>query len=386
MQEVDDETKETNELSDRRRAPNSDVPSDSNVLNDDDNPEINNGTEPRDSNEQEQWEEAEKVSNSTKLCLGTWALLMAVSGILAAFVATPQEIFEITTPYISRQFACTNRNHHNYIRPPPRWPHVHVQHAADKLAYIHSITSQRYWTVDYHADVLSPSLENFEEEYPVPSSATQEELMQDPIIHAIRWLLYTDTQVTALDRILPRYTLAFLYFFFQEQNYRGRLDHDGSFKENFPNWLSPHVHECDWKGITCACVQDLPTNEEVEKEDVSSLDITNLVCNVIVKVDLSNMGLKGSLANEWTMLSYLQELDLRNNSLRISKDDILYNFSTMPFLKQVFLSGNFITDKRDLRNDLHRHLKGKFSWDFCLEQWTYRLLMRHTFSLATVDF
>ena len=59
MQEVDDETKETNELSDRRRAPNSDVPSDSNVLNDDDNPEINDGTEPRDSNEQEQWEEAQ---------------------------------------------------------------------------------------------------------------------------------------------------------------------------------------------------------------------------------------------------------------------------------------------------------------------------------------
>jgi len=162
------------------------------------------------------------------------------------------------------------------------------------------------------------------------------------------WLVYEDGMElgASKDHLHQRYVLMVIYFISGPWTpVEGRLE-----------WGSP-VHECEWEGIFCKDVEELEGELEgrieelleVGREDGIKIDVPQRIAN---KLHLRQRLVSGEVPAEFSLLYYLQHLDLENNQLVGALPTPLYKLFN---LETLFLEQNFLTDVAAIGE--YRHLK-----------------------------
>ncbi|KAL7547444.1 hypothetical protein ACHAWF_010767 [Thalassiosira exigua] len=162
------------------------------------------------------------------------------------------------------------------------------------------------------------------------------------------WLVYEDGMELgpAKDHMHQRFVLMVIYFISGPWTpVEGRLE-----------WGSP-VHECEWEGIYCKDVEDLEDELEgrieelleVGREDGIKIDVPQRVAN---KLHLRQRLVSGEVPAEFSLLYYLQHLDLENNKLVGALPTPLYKLFN---LQTLFLEQNELTNVEAIGE--YRHLE-----------------------------
>jgi len=165
---------------------------------------------------------------------------------------------------------------------------------------------------------------------------------------AWKWLVYEDGMElgAAKDHLHQRFTLMVIYFISGPWTpVEGRLE-----------WGSP-VHECEWEGIFCKDVEELEDELEgrieelleVGREDGIKIDVPQRVAN---RLELRQRLVSGEVPAEFSLLYYLQHLDLENNKLIGALPTPLYKLFN---LQTLFLEQNDLTNVDAIGE--YRHLE-----------------------------
>mmetsp|Transcript_5637 Transcript_5637/g.12356 ORF Transcript_5637/g.12356 Transcript_5637/m.12356 type:complete len:684 (+) Transcript_5637:105-2156(+) len=165
---------------------------------------------------------------------------------------------------------------------------------------------------------------------------------------AFQWMVYEDGMElgAAKDHLHQRYVLMVIYFISGPWTpVEGRLE-----------WGSP-VHECEWEGIHCKDVEELEDELEgrieelleVGREDGIKIDVPQRVAN---KLHLRQRLVSGEVPAEFSLLYYMQHLDLENNKLVGGIPTPLYKLFN---LQTLFLEQNDLTNVDAIGE--YRHLE-----------------------------
>ena len=165
---------------------------------------------------------------------------------------------------------------------------------------------------------------------------------------ALNWIVYEDGMELGAekDHLHQRFVLMVIYYISGPWTpVQGRLE-----------WGSP-VHECEWEGITCKPVEDLEQELngrieellEVGREDGIKIDVPRRIIN---KLELRQRLVSGEVPEEFSLLYYLQHLDLENNKLIGAIPTPLYKLFN---LQTLFLEQNGLTNIDSLGE--YRHLE-----------------------------
>mmetsp|Transcript_38701 Transcript_38701/g.93174 ORF Transcript_38701/g.93174 Transcript_38701/m.93174 type:complete len:646 (+) Transcript_38701:92-2029(+) len=165
---------------------------------------------------------------------------------------------------------------------------------------------------------------------------------------AFMWLVYEDGMElgASKDHLHQRYVLMVIYFISGPWTpVEGRLE-----------WGSP-VHECEWEGIYCKEVEELEDELEgrieelleVGREDGIKIDVPQRIAN---KLHLRQRLVSGEVPAEFSLLYYLQHLDLENNKLTGRLPQPLYKLFN---LQTLFLEQNELTNVDNIGE--YRHLE-----------------------------
>mmetsp|Transcript_25412 Transcript_25412/g.45889 ORF Transcript_25412/g.45889 Transcript_25412/m.45889 type:complete len:667 (-) Transcript_25412:363-2363(-) len=164
---------------------------------------------------------------------------------------------------------------------------------------------------------------------------------------AFQWIVYEDGMElgAAKDHLHQRYVLMVIYFISGPWTpVEGRLE-----------WGSP-VHECEWEGITCKPVEELESELEgrieelltVGREDGIKIDVPQRVAN---QLRLRQRLVSGEVPAEFSLLYYMQHLDLENNKLVGGIPTPLYKLFN---LQTLYLEQNELTNVDNIGE--YRHL------------------------------
>jgi Leucine-rich repeat (LRR) protein len=154
---------------------------------------------------------------------------------------------------------------------------------------------------------------------------------------AFNWLVYEDGMElgASKDHLHQRFVLMVIYFISGPWTpVQGKLE-----------WGSP-VHECEWEGITCKDVEDLEkelkgrVDELLESGEDNGVKI-DVPQRVINELHLRQRLVSGEVPAEFSLLYYLQHLDLENNQLVGAIPQPLYKLLN---LKTLFLEQNELTN------------------------------------------
>lgn len=162
------------------------------------------------------------------------------------------------------------------------------------------------------------------------------------------WMVYEDGMElgAAKDHLHQRFVLMVIYFISGPWTpVEGRLE-----------WGSP-VHECEWEGIFCKDVEELEQQLEgrieelleVGREDGIKIDVPQRIAN---KLHLRQRLVSGEVPAEFSLLYYLQHLDLENNKLIGALPTPLYKLFN---LQTLFLEQNELTNVEAIGE--YRHLE-----------------------------
>ena len=178
----------------------------------------------------------------------------------------------------------------------------------------------------------------------------KETLMDESTAHhrAWQWLVYEDGMElgASKDHLHQRFVLMVIYFISGPWTpVEGRLE-----------WGSP-VHECEWEGIYCKDVEELEAELEgridelleVGREDGIKIDVPQRIAN---KLHLRQRLVSGEVPAEFSLLYYLQHLDLENNKLIGALPTPLYKLFN---LQTLFLEQNELTNVDAIGE--YRHLE-----------------------------
>lgn len=165
---------------------------------------------------------------------------------------------------------------------------------------------------------------------------------------ALNWLVYEDGMELghSKDHLHQRFVLMVIYFISGPWTpVEGRLE-----------WGSP-VHECEWEGIFCKDIEDLEEELngridellEVGREDGIKIDVPQRIVN---RLELRQRLVSGEVPGEFSLLYYLQHLDLENNQLVGGLPTPLYKLFN---LQTLFLEQNSLTNVDNLGE--YRHLE-----------------------------
>lgn len=154
---------------------------------------------------------------------------------------------------------------------------------------------------------------------------------------ALNWLVFEDGMElgASSDHLHQRFVLMVVYFISGPWTpVAGRLE-----------WGSP-VHECEWEGITCKNVEELEEELngrvdeilEAGREDGIKIDVPQRVAN---KLELRQRLVTGEVPKEFSLLYYLQHLDLENNKLTGGLPTPLYKLFN---LQTLFIEYNELTN------------------------------------------
>jgi len=158
-----------------------------------------------------------------------------------------------------------------------------------------------------------------------------------PHHQAWQWLVYEDGMELGAekDHLHQRYVLMVIYLISGPWTpVEGRLE-----------WASP-VHECEWEGIFCKPVEELEEELEgridelleVGREDGIKIDVPRRVAN---RLELRQRLVSGEVPAEFSLLYYMQHLDLENNKLVGALPTPLYKLFN---LQTLFLEQNELTN------------------------------------------
>lgn len=162
------------------------------------------------------------------------------------------------------------------------------------------------------------------------------------------WLVYEDGMElgASKDHLHQRFVLMVIYFISGPWTpVEGRLE-----------WGSP-VHECEWEGIFCKDVEELEDELEgrieelleVGREDGIKIDVPQRIAN---RLELRQRLVSGEVPAEFSLLYYLQHLDLENNKLIGALPTPLYKLFN---LQTLFLEQNELTNVDSIGE--YRHLE-----------------------------
>ena len=172
------------------------------------------------------------------------------------------------------------------------------------------------------------------------SIAGGDEVLSDPTTaqnRALQWLVYEDGMElgASKDHLHQRFVLMVIYF----------ISGPWTPVEGTLEWGSP-VHECEWEGIICKDVETLE-NElkgrvdelfESGEDNGVKIDVPQRVIN---ELHLRQRLVSGEVPAEFSLLYYLQHLDLENNQLVGAIPTPLYKLLN---LKTLFLEQNELTN------------------------------------------
>jgi Leucine-rich repeat (LRR) protein len=165
---------------------------------------------------------------------------------------------------------------------------------------------------------------------------------------AFMWLVYEDGMELGAgrDNLHQRFVLMVIYFISGPWTpVDGRLE-----------WGSP-VHECEWEGIYCKDVEELEAELEgrieelleVGREDGIKIDVPQRIVN---RLELRQRLVTGEVPSEFSLLYYLQHLDLENNQLVGALPVPLYKLFN---LRTLFIEQNELTNVDAIGE--YRHLE-----------------------------
>jgi Leucine-rich repeat (LRR) protein len=164
-------------------------------------------------------------------------------------------------------------------------------------------------------------------------------LLEDgsPQRRAVAWLSTFDNAVVEVDdpRFEQRYILAVLYY-----------ATSGDTWLNAANWLNPDLHECDWGTDTIVCEQDPSLRRLVTKIDLSRVGLVGTVpielgsLSIVVELKLSRNALFGTIPSELFGLSELTTLEMSGNKFT---GKIPSSINNSRDLEQIDLSNNRLT-------------------------------------------
>jgi hypothetical protein len=177
------------------------------------------------------------------------------------------------------------------------------------------------------------------------------EVLDDPDsahYRAFNWIVYEDGMElgASKDHLHQRFVLMVIYFISGPWTpVEGRLE-----------WGSP-VHECEWEGVFCKDVEDLESELEgrieelleVGREDGIKIDVPQRIIN---RLELRQRLVTGEVPSEFSLLYYLQHLDLENNQLYGALPVPLYKLFN---LQTLFLEMNELTNVDAIGE--YRHLE-----------------------------
>jgi hypothetical protein len=154
---------------------------------------------------------------------------------------------------------------------------------------------------------------------------------------AFQWIVFEDGMELdpGADHLHQRFVLMVIYFISGPWTpVQGRLE-----------WGSP-VHECEWEGITCKDVEELEAElngkiaelMESGRDDGIKIDVPQRIIN---KMELRQRLVSGEVPSEFSLLYYLQYLDLENNQLVGALPEPLYRLFN---LQTLFLEQNQLTN------------------------------------------
>jgi hypothetical protein len=178
-----------------------------------------------------------------------------------------------------------------------------------------------------------------------------EDILSDPTTaqnRALNWLVYEDGMElgASKDHLHQRFVLMVVYFISGPWTpVEGRLE-----------WGSP-VHECEWEGIYCKDVEELEEELqgrvdellEVGREDGIKIDVPQRIIN---RLHLRQRLVSGEVPAEFSLLYYLQHMDLENNKLIGALPTPLYKLFN---LQTLFLEQNELTNVDAIGE--YRHLE-----------------------------
>jgi hypothetical protein len=167
-----------------------------------------------------------------------------------------------------------------------------------------------------------------------------EDVLNDPNTaqhRAFNWIVFEDGMELGpgKDHLHQRFVLMVIYFISGPWTpVQGRLE-----------WGSP-VHECEWEGITCKDIEELEVElngkidelMEVGREDGIKIDVPQKIIN---KLELRQRLVSGEVPSEFSLLYYLQHLDLENNQLVGALPQPLYKLFN---LQTLYLEQNQLTN------------------------------------------
>ena len=146
--------------------------------------------------------------------------------------------------------------------------------------------------------------------------------------------------VVTAKRYIQRFVLGLFYF---STGGKGNEEGDGASKDPFLNFLSttpvsadvkPFLsasHECRWFGISC---ESLPVVNEFNENFGGESE------EIVVSIDLSNVGLMGTIPDEIGRLEALEDLSLFNNDIF---GTIPSSLMMLPLLAYIDLGSNFLS-------------------------------------------
>ncbi|KAL3777775.1 hypothetical protein HJC23_008892 [Cyclotella cryptica] len=154
---------------------------------------------------------------------------------------------------------------------------------------------------------------------------------------ALNWLVYEDGMELgpSKDHLHQRFVLMVIYF----------ISGPWTPVEGTLEWGSP-VHECEWEGVVCKNVEELETelkgrvDELLESGEDNGVKI-DVPQRVINELHLRQRLVSGEVPAEFSLLYYLQHLDLENNQLVGALPTPLYKLLN---LKTLFVEQNQLTN------------------------------------------
>jgi hypothetical protein len=167
-----------------------------------------------------------------------------------------------------------------------------------------------------------------------------EEVLSNPDTaqnRALNWLVYEDGMElgASKDHLHQRFVLMVIYF----------ISGPWTPVEGTLEWGSP-VHECEWEGIICKDVEELEkelkgrVDELLDSGEDNGVKI-DVPQRVINELHLRQRLVSGEVPAEFSLLYYLQHLDLENNQLVGAIPTPLYKLLN---LKTLFLEQNQLTN------------------------------------------
>jgi hypothetical protein len=177
--------------------------------------------------------------------------------------------------------------------PTSVWENANITQSSDYPSYLPSLLPSFTPTVDLACEDMSSKVREariFRHLVSLSGSAPFDD-PDHPLTSASSWIISQDPlQLCPGDANLSqRYALVVLYFFTNGDAWK-RCRRDGSVSCSGNNFLSGY-HECSWGGITC----DAQRN--------------------ILRINLDENNMRGTIPSELQNLEYLMELDLDSNSL-----------------------------------------------------------------------